>query len=82
MTKEYSVIRNDMCNSKYGQVHKFQEPLISSDAYKRKDTSAYISFLAQQMDFDSKPTKCSFTDVHNVAILSHKGLLCSYANRR
>ena len=68
--------------TKYGQVNKFQESLISSDAYKRKEKSAHISFLAQQMDFDSKPTKCSFTDAHNVAILSHKGRLCSYANRR
>jgi hypothetical protein len=81
MTKQYSVIRNDMCNTNYGRVNKFQESLISSDAYKRKETSAHISFLAQQMDFDSKPTKCSFTDAHNVVILSHKGLLCSYANR-
>jgi len=71
-----------MCNTKYGQVNKFQESLISSDAYKRKEMSAHISFLAKQMDFDSKLTKCSFTDAHNVAILSHKGLLCSYANRR
>jgi hypothetical protein len=60
-----------MCNTKYGQVNKFQESFISSDAYRHK-TSTHISFLTQQMDFYSKPTKCSFTEAHNVAILDAK----------